>query len=53
MNNTEQLLMQIIRRQNAMLDMMSSFLTAYAKVNELPVENVEEEIENDVEWFNN
>ena len=29
--------------------MMSSFLTAYAKVNELPVENVEEEIENDVE----
>ncbi|MBP3906217.1 MAG: hypothetical protein J6D12_03775 [Peptostreptococcaceae bacterium] len=49
MNNTEQLLMQIIRRQNAMLDMMSSFLTAYAKVNELPVENVEEEIENDVE----
>ena len=53
MNNTEQLLVQIIRRQNAMLDMMSSFLTAYAKVNELPVENVEEEIENDVEWFNN
>ena len=49
MNNTEQLLMQIIRRQNAMLDMMSSFLTAYAKVNELPVENVEEEIKNDVE----
>ena len=49
MNNTEQLLMQIIRRQNAMLDVMSSFLTAYAKVNELPVENVEEEIENDVE----
>ena len=49
MNNTEQLLMQIIRRQNALLDMMSSFLTAYAKVNELPVENVEEEIENDVE----
>lgn len=49
MNNTEQLLMQIIRRQNAILDMMSSFLTAYAKVNELPVENVEEEIENDVE----
>ena len=49
MNNTEQLLMQIICRQNAMLDMMSSFLTAYAKVNELPVENVEEEIENDVE----
>ena len=49
MNNTEQLLMQIIRRQNAMLDMMSSFLTAYAKVNELPVENVEEEIENDIE----
>ena len=41
--------MQIIRRQNAMLDMMSSFLTAYAKVNELPVENVEEERENDVE----
>ena len=42
MNNTEQLLMQIIRRQNAMLDMMSSFVNAYAKVNELPIENVEE-----------
>ena len=47
--NLEQLLRQIIIRQNAMLDMMSSFVTAYAKVNELPVENVKEEIENDVE----
>ena len=25
-----------------MLDMMSSFVNAYAKVNELPIENVEE-----------
>lgn len=40
--NLEQLLRQIIIRQNAMLDMMSSFVNAYAKVNELPIENVEE-----------
>ena len=40
--NLEQLLRQIIIRQNAMLDMMSSFVNTYAKVNELPIENVEE-----------
>ena len=51
MENIEQLLIHIIRRQNAMIDIMSDFMKAYAKVNELPIENVDEEEEyiNDVE----
>lgn len=44
MDNIEQLLIHIIRRQNAMLDMMSDFIKAYAKVNELPIEEVDDEI---------
>ena len=44
MKNIEQLLIHIIRRQNAMLDMMSDFIKAYAKVNELPIEEVDDEI---------
>lgn len=35
----------IIVRQNAMLDMMSSFINAYSKVNELPTEKVKEEVD--------
>lgn len=44
MKNIEQLLIHIIRRQNAMIDMMSDFIKAYAKVNELPIEEVDDEI---------
>lgn len=44
MKNIEQLLIHIIRRQNAMIDMMSDFMKAYAKVNELPIEEVDDEI---------
>ena len=33
---------QIIRRQNAILDMLSSFISIYAKDNNHAIENVEE-----------
>lgn len=42
---------QIIQRQNAIIDMLSSFMTVYAKDNNHAIENVQEECEyiNDIE----
>lgn len=42
---------QIIQRQNAIIDMLSSFMTVYAKDNNHAIENVREECEyiNDIE----
>ena len=45
MKDVNELLIHIIRRQNAMIDIMSDFMKAYAKVNELPVEEIDDEIE--------
>lgn len=46
---------QIIQRQNAIIDMLSSFMTVYAKDNNHAIENVREECEyiNDVERYDN
>ena len=45
---------QIIKRQNAVLDMLSSLIQVYAKDNNHAIESVEQECEyiNDVEEFN-
>ena len=46
---------QIIKRQNAIMDMLSSFMQVYAKDNNHAIENVREECEyiNDVEGYDN
>ena len=45
---------QIIKRQNAILDMLSSFIQVYAKDNNHAIERVEQESEyvNDIEELN-
>lgn len=45
----------IIQRQNAIMDMLSSFIQVYAKDNNHAIENVREECEyiNDIEGFDN
>ena len=45
----------IIQRQNAIIDMLSSFMQVYAKDNNHAIENVREEREyiNDIEGFDN
>lgn len=45
----------IIQRQNAIMDMLSSFMQVYAKDNNHAIEDVREECEyiNDVEGFGN
>lgn len=48
------ILEQIITRQNAILDMLSSFMTVYAKDNNHAIETVEKECEYiDIEGLNN
>lgn len=46
---------QIIQRENAILDMLSTFMRVYAKDNNHAIENVREECEyiNDVEGYDN
>ena len=46
---------QIIKRQDAIMDMLSSFMRIYAKDNNHAIENVREECEyiNDVEGYDN
>ena len=48
-----ELLERILIRQDAILDMLSSFMQVYARQNNLPIENVKEECEyiNDIEGF--
>lgn len=48
MMEVEKLLIQIIRRQNAMIEMMSDFMKAYAKINNIATEEVEDK----EEWIN-
>ena len=45
---------QIIKRQNAIMDMLSSFMHVYAKDHNHAIEDVREECEyiNDIEEFN-
>jgi len=46
---------QIIQRQNAIIDMLSTFMQVYAKDNNHAIEEVREECEyiNDVEGYDN
>lgn len=46
---------QIIKRQNAIIDMLSSFMKVYAKDNNHATEEVREECEyiNDIEGYDN
>lgn len=45
----------ILKRQDAIIDMLSTFMKVYAKDNNHAIENVEEECEyvNDIEGFDN
>jgi hypothetical protein len=45
----------LIKRQDAIIDMLSTFMKVYAKDNNHAIEDVEEECEyiNDIEGFNN
>lgn len=43
--NDKELLKHILVRQDAIIDMLSSFMKVYAKQNDLAIEDIEEECE--------